>query len=72
VDGAGARGESPFAEAAALLNILISIPHARLDDLMSAMRQGRRCRAHFDSYDVFLLQGLGHRAGRFPRRRMAR
>jgi 50S ribosomal protein L16 3-hydroxylase len=38
------------------------IPHARLDDLMvSYAPQGGSVGAHFDSYDVFLLQGMGRR-----------
>ena len=38
------------------------IPHARLDDLMvSFAPQGGGVGPHFDSYDVFLLQGLGSR-----------
>lgn len=38
------------------------IPHARLDDLMvSYAPKGGGVGPHFDPYDVFLLQGLGHR-----------
>ena len=38
------------------------IPYARLDDLMiSYAPAGGGVGAHFDSYDVFLLQGSGHR-----------
>ncbi len=38
------------------------VPHARLDDLMvSYAPRGGGVGPHFDSYDVFLLQGLGHR-----------
>ena len=38
------------------------IPHARLDDLMvSYAPKGGGVGPHFDSYDVFLLQGSGHR-----------
>ncbi|MHB1676452.1 MAG: cupin domain-containing protein [Sulfuriferula sp.] len=38
------------------------IPHARLDDLMvSYAPAGGGVGPHFDSYDVFLLQGRGHR-----------
>jgi 50S ribosomal protein L16 3-hydroxylase len=38
------------------------IPHARLDDLMvSYATKGGGVGPHFDPYDVFLLQGLGHR-----------
>lgn len=38
------------------------VPHARLDDLMvSYAVPGGSVGPHFDSYDVFLLQGQGHR-----------
>ena len=38
------------------------IPHARLDDLMvSYAPKGGGVGPHFDAYDVFLVQGLGHR-----------
>ncbi len=38
------------------------IPHARLDDLMiSYAPRGGGIGPHFDSYDVFLLQGMGRR-----------
>jgi 50S ribosomal protein L16 3-hydroxylase len=38
------------------------IPHARLDDLMvSYAPKGGGVGPHFDAYDVFLLQGHGHR-----------
>ncbi len=49
-------------EAAALLIQFDFIPHARLDDLMvSYAAPGGSVGPHFDSYDVFLLQGTGHR-----------
>ena len=49
-------------EAAALLARFDFIPHARLDDLMvSYAAPGGSVGPHFDSYDVFLLQGSGHR-----------
>lgn len=49
-------------EAAALLKRFDFIPHARLDDLMvSYAPKGGGVGPHFDSYDVFLLQGMGHR-----------
>ena len=49
-------------EAAALLKYFSFIPHARLDDLMvSYAPKGGGVGPHFDSYDVFLLQGEGHR-----------
>ena len=45
-----------------LLTVFGFIPHARLDDLMiSYAPKGGGVGPHFDSYDVFLLQGLGHR-----------
>ena len=51
-----------LSEAAALLKHFSFIPHARLDDLMvSYAPKGGGVGPHFDSYDVFLLQGLGHR-----------
>jgi len=49
-------------EAAELLKQFSFIPHARLDDLMvSYAPKGGGVGPHFDSYDVFLLQGTGHR-----------
>ena len=49
-------------EAASLLALFNFIPHARLDDLMvSYAPDGGGVGAHFDSYDVFLLQGSGKR-----------
>ncbi len=51
--------------AAALLEQFRFVPHARLDDLMvSYAAPGGGVGPHFDSYDVFLLQGLGHRRWR--------
>ncbi len=45
-----------------LLKQFSFIPHARLDDLMvSYAPKGGGVGPHFDSYDVFLLQGTGHR-----------
>lgn len=45
-----------------LLQRFSFIPHARLDDLMvSFAPNGGGVGPHFDSYDVFLLQGLGHK-----------
>lgn len=51
-----------LSEASELLNQFNFIPHTRLDDLMVsyAPKKGG-VGPHFDSYDVFLLQGLGHR-----------
>jgi 50S ribosomal protein L16 3-hydroxylase len=49
-------------ESAELLKLFNFIPHARLDDLMvSYAPKGGGVGPHFDSYDVFLLQGMGHR-----------
>jgi len=48
--------------AAELLKHFNFIPHARLDDLMvSYAAKGGGVGPHFDSYDVFLLQGMGRR-----------
>lgn len=45
-----------------LLDQFSFIPHARLDDLMvSFAPEGGGVGPHFDSYDVFLLQGLGRK-----------
>ena len=52
-------------EASALLQQFDFIPHARLDDLMvSYAPDGGGVGPHFDSYDVFLLQGQGQRLWR--------
>ncbi len=49
-------------EATELLKRFNFIPHARLDDLMvSYAPKGGGVGPHFDAYDVFLLQGVGHR-----------
>lgn len=49
-------------EAAELVKHFSFIPHARLDDLMvSYAPKGGGVGPHFDCYDVFLVQGLGHR-----------
>jgi 50S ribosomal protein L16 3-hydroxylase len=49
-------------EAGELLKHFDFIPHARLDDLMvSYAPKGGGVGPHFDAYDVFLLQGHGHR-----------
>ena len=46
----------------ALLSRFDFIPHARLDDVMvSVAAPGGSVGPHVDSYDVFLLQGSGHR-----------
>ncbi len=52
-------------EASTLLTQFNFIPHARLDDLMvSYAPDGGGVGPHFDSYDVFLLQGMGKRLWR--------
>ncbi len=52
-------------EGKALLRQFNFIPYARIDDLMvSYAPQGGSVGAHFDSYDVFLLQGQGSREWR--------
>ena len=49
-------------DAERLLQTFNFIPHARLDDLMVSFAPlGGSVGPHFDSYDVFLLQGLGER-----------
>jgi 50S ribosomal protein L16 3-hydroxylase len=56
--------------AQALLQRFDFIPYARLDDLMvSYAPPGGGVGPHFDSYDVFLLQGLGHRRWSIGRQR---
>lgn len=50
-------------EARELLLKFRFLPHFRLDDLMvSYAPEGGGVGPHFDSYDVFLLQGMGHRS----------
>lgn len=52
-------------EAESLLRQFSFMPHARLDDLMvSYAAPGGGVGPHFDSYDVFLLQGAGSRRWR--------
>ena len=52
-------------EANDLLQLFNFIPYARLDDLMvSYAPDGGGVGPHFDSYDVFLLQGCGQRLWR--------
>ena len=54
----------------ALLRRFAFIPYARLDDLMvSHAVPGGGVGAHFDSYDVFLLQGEGRRRWSVSRQR---
>jgi 50S ribosomal protein L16 3-hydroxylase len=53
-----------------LLDKFAFIPYARLDDLMvSYAPRGGGVGPHFDSYDVFLLQGEGQRRWRVSRQR---
>lgn len=53
-----------------LLDAFAFIPYARLDDLMvSYAPRGGGVGPHFDSYDVFLLQGEGRRRWRVSRQR---
>jgi 50S ribosomal protein L16 3-hydroxylase len=55
-------------QARALLDRFAFIPYARLDDLMvSYATPGGGMGPHFDSYDVFLLQGPGRRRWRISR-----
>jgi 50S ribosomal protein L16 3-hydroxylase len=55
-------------EATELLKHFDFIPHARMDDLMvSCAAKGGGVGPHFDSYDVFLLQGTGHRRWQISR-----
>ncbi|HVY06352.1 MAG TPA: cupin domain-containing protein [Burkholderiales bacterium] len=62
--------ESVLPSARRLLSQFDFIPHARLDDLMvSHAPPGGGVGPHFDSYDVFLLQGPGQRRWRVGRQR---
>jgi 50S ribosomal protein L16 3-hydroxylase len=57
-------------DADALLRRFAFIPFARFDDLMvSYAAPGGGVGPHFDSYDVFLLQGFGRRRWRFGRQK---
>src|SRR5262252_1131975 len=57
-------------DADALLRRFDFVPFARLDDLMvSVAAPGGGVGSHFDSYDVFLLQGPGRRRWRYGRQR---
>lgn len=54
-----------LAEATKFLRNFSFIPHVRLDDLMvSYAAPGGGVGPHFDSYDVFLIQGIGKRRWR--------
>lgn len=58
------------ADAEQLLRRFAFVPQARLDDLMvSYAAPGGGVGPHFDSYDVFLLQGQGRRIWRLARAR---
>lgn len=60
--------EQKLWRAAQLLNEFSFIPYARLDDLMvSYAAPGGGVGAHFDSYDVLLLQGSGQRRWQISR-----
>ena len=55
-------------EADRLLRAFAFVPYARLDDVMvSYAAPGGGVGPHFDSYDVFLLQGFGRRRWRYGR-----
>jgi 50S ribosomal protein L16 3-hydroxylase len=57
-------------DADALLRRFSFLPYARLDDLMvSYAVPGGGVGPHFDSYDVFLLQGFGRRRWRYGAQR---
>jgi 50S ribosomal protein L16 3-hydroxylase len=57
-------------DADALLRRFDFVPFARLDDLMVSFAvPGGGVGPHFDSYDVFLLQGPGRRRWRYGRQR---
>src|SRR5689334_22276630 len=54
------------ARADALLRRFAFLPYARLDDVMASYAApGGGVGPHFDSYDVFLLQGFGRRRWRY-------
>jgi 50S ribosomal protein L16 3-hydroxylase len=54
--------EQVLPEAAQLLQAFSFIPHSRMDDLMASYApSGGGVGPHFDSYDVFLIQGEGKR-----------
>lgn len=58
------------ARAEALMDRFRLLPHARLDDVMiSYAVDGGGVGPHFDSYDVFLLQGMGKRRWRISTQR---
>ena len=62
-----------IARAEELLRRFAFIPQARLDDVMvSYAARGGGVGPHFDSYDVFLIQGQGRRRWRLARTRLER
>ncbi len=63
------QGANLHSDAAdAMLRRFAFLPYARLDDLMvSFAAPGGGVGPHFDSYDVFLLQGKGRRRWRYGR-----
>src|SRR5262245_52131774 len=65
------QGVEQFSDAARqLLSRFSFIPYSRLDDLMvSFAPDGGGVGPHFDSYDVFLLQGPGRRRWQVSRQR---
>lgn len=65
------QGVNEFLPAAdALMRRFAFVPYARLDDVMASYAvPGGGVGPHFDSYDVFLLQGLGRRRWRIGAQR---
>jgi 50S ribosomal protein L16 3-hydroxylase len=59
-------------EAALLLERFAFVPNVRVDDVMvSFAAPGGSVGAHLDSYDVFLVQGMGQRRWRYATKRAA-
>ncbi len=57
-------------EVALLLERFAFVPNVRVDDVMTSFAApGGSVGAHLDSYDVFLVQGLGERRWRYSTRR---
>jgi 50S ribosomal protein L16 3-hydroxylase len=62
--------EQKLRQAARLMREFAFVPYARIDDVMvSYATPGGGVGPHFDSYDVFLLQGQGQRRWRVSRQR---
>ena len=62
--------DQSLSQASRLMSEFAFIPHARLDDVMvSYAAPGGGVGPHFDSYDVFLLQGHGRRRWQVSRQR---